>query len=187
VALRAEIRTGQSYENVWYHKKLDYEGRWRIMSTGEIGHSTQLKYQLPGTEQYCWSVVDVAQYIIIFVRLSVKWWESIGYFGGGRIYGQLNVPGLTLLRSPEDYFIGAFDVLYKPGPVIHRPSIRKDAILPSPSLGTGANAEANVEYFTATQKLPRLTTSILNQLLRPLGYAVVWDLLLGNVESLVSG
>jgi hypothetical protein len=186
VAIQAEIRTGRSYEYLWYHKKLDYEGRWRIMSAGEIGHATQVKHQPGGPEQCEWSVVDVAQYIILFLRLSMKWWESIGYFAGGYLYAQLNVPGLTLLRSPHGYFIGAFDALYRPGPVVYRPSVRKDAILSSPSPGTGADAVVNVDYFTANQKLPRLTTSVLNQLLRPLGFAVVWDLLQGNVETLVS-
>lgn len=185
VALRAEVRAGNSYEIVWYHKALDYEGRWRIMSTGEIGHATQVKYQLPGTAQHGWSVVDVARYIVLFLQLSMKWWQGLGYFSGGYLYAQLNVPGLSLLRSPDGYFIGVFDVLYRPGPSYIRPSIRKDAILESPSPGTGSDAVAKVDYFTTNQNVARLTTSLLNQLLRPLGYAVVWDLLQGNIDSLV--
>jgi len=186
VALRAEVRGGSSYEVLWYHKKLDYEGRWRIMSAGEIGHATQVRYQLPGTGQYSWSVVDVARYLILFMQLSMKWWEANRYFGGGYLFAQLNVPRLALLRHPSDgYFIEAFDVLHRHSAPFSRPSIRKDAILPSPSPGTGSDAMAKVEYFTTTQKLPRLTTSLLNQLLRPLGYAVVWDLLQGSIASMV--
>jgi hypothetical protein len=185
VALRAEIRTGQSYELVWYHKALGYEGRWRIMSTGEIGHATQVKYHLPGVNQGVWSVVDLAQYVILFVRLNMKWWEYIGYFGGGYLFVQLNVPGLSLLRHPDGYFTYAFDVLYQPNRVNSRPSIRKDALLSSPSPGTGADATAKVEYFTNEKNLSRLTTSVLKQVLRPLGYAVVWDLLQESIDSLV--
>jgi hypothetical protein len=185
VALRAEIRTGQSYEILWYHKNLEYEGRWRIMSTGEIGHATQVRYKVPGTEQYGWSVVDVARYISLFLDLNMKWWESMAYFGGGYLYAQLNVPGLTLLRSPHNYFISAFEVLYRPVATVLLPSIRKDAILQSPSPGTGSDAMVKVEYFTAKQGLARLITSILNQLLRPLGYAVVWDLLQESIGSLL--
>jgi Putative DNA-binding domain len=182
-ASRAEVRAASSYEYLWYHKKLDQERRWRIMSTGEIGHATQVKYQAAGATQW-WSLVDVAVYLILFVRLSKKWWESIGYLGGGYLYAQFNVPGLTLLRHSDGYFTGTFDVSNRPGHAVYRPSIRKDAILASPSPGTGADAVATVNYFTVEEKLPRLVTSVLNQLLRPLGFAVVWDLLQEGVGSM---
>jgi hypothetical protein len=185
VANQAEIRAAQSYEYVWYHKNLDYEGRWRITGGGEIGHATQMKYDQPGAGQPCWSMVDIAMYVVLFATLSLKWWESSGYLGEGQFHAQLNVPGLSLLRSKDGYFTGAFDPLHSPGHAIHRPSIRKDAILVSPSPGTGADAMVKVNHFTAKKNLPRLTTSILNQLLRPLGYAVVWDLLQGNIESMI--
>jgi hypothetical protein len=185
VANHAEIRGAQSYEYVWYHEGLDYEGRWRITGLGDIGHATQMKYQQLGSEQRYWSVVDVARYVVLFVGLATKWWEAMGYHGEGQLHAQLNVPGLTLLRSKHGFYVGAFDPLYRPGPEIFRPSIRSDAILMSPSPGTGADAVVNVNYFTARKNLPRLATSILNQLLRPLGYAVVWDFLQNNIESMI--
>lgn len=181
-AIQAEVRSGHSYEYLWYHKNLDHEGRWRILSTGEIGHSTQVKIGLANASE--WSVVDVARHLDLFISLCTKWWGNIGYFGAGYLYAQLCVPGLKLLRHPDGYFIGSFNYVgYRPGFAVPNPSIRKDAILYSPSPGTGAEAVASVDYYKAHNEVPRLITLLLNQLVRPLGYAVVWDLFEESVRS----
>src|SRR2546426_228853 len=111
VANEAESRGADFYEYAWYHKELDYEGRWRITGTGDIGHATQMKYEFEGAEKV-WSVVDLANYVILFVRLSLKWWESIRYFGEAYLYVQLSVPGLGVQRSLDGYYTHAFDPTY---------------------------------------------------------------------------
>jgi len=185
VAWDVENRGAHFYEYVWYHKKLDYEGRWRVTSTGDIGHGTQMKCESQGTE-IAWSVVDLARYIILFTRLSMKWWELIRYFGEGHFHVQLNVPGLTMQRAPGGYYTHCFDPTYSP----HRRArsdvaIRSDAILASATPGTSANAETKVHYFSSNENLPRITTSVLNQLLRSLGHAVLWDSLQKSIQHLV--
>jgi len=185
VAREAENRGADFYEYTWYHKKLDYEARWRITSTGDIGHGTQMKCEPGGTEK-AWSVVDLARSIILFARLSMGWWQSIGYFGEGHLHVQLNVPGLTMQRAPAGYYTHCIDLTYSPRrPARSNVSIRSDAILASASPGTSANAETRVHYFSSNENLPRITTSVLNQLLRSLGHAVLWEPLQGSIQHLV--
>lgn len=188
VASQAEIRGARFYDYVWNHKGLDYESRWRVLSTGELAFGTQVRASPVGNEKPGWSVVDVADYIILFVELCMRWWEYIGYFGDGYLHAQLNVTGLTLMRSPTPsyYYIAAFDPRFRPIPSEMRPSIRSDAIQVSHSQVDAADAEVKVAYFTGSDKLPWLTTSLLNQLLRSLGHAVLWDNLQSSIGSLVS-
>ncbi len=186
-AIQAEVRAGRSYEFLWYHKALKQEGRWRVLSTGEIGHATQVGIRFGETGPSEWSIVDVARYLIHFSHLGMRWWKALGYFAEGYLYAQLNVPGLTVLRHPDGYFTGSFDYdFYRPGRAVARPSIRKDAIVASPSAGTGADAVVKLDYFGSPEKQPRIVTSLLNQLLRPLGFGVVWELLQYEIEHLVS-
>jgi len=185
VAKQAENRGADFYEYVYYHKKLDYEIRWRITGTGAIGYAAQMHYQSE-VAQKVWSVVDVANYVILFVKLSLKWWEAVGYFGEGRLFVQLNIPGLNVLRHPDHgYCIQGFDpTVSSGGPLRFREplDIRSDAIQFSASGGNAANAQTGFNYFSAIEDLPRLATSIVNQLLRSLGHGADWDLLKNSIE-----
>jgi hypothetical protein len=196
VAGEAHGRSTSHYEYIWYHKNIDYENRWRITAMGDIGHATQMKSPSLATEKACWSVVDLADYIILFARLNMKWWEYIGYLGEGQLHVHLHVPDLDVRRSPDGHFTGAFDPKYHPGvsvldpkyvpePDIHRLSIPSDAILLSPSAVDVGGATIHTSYFTESESLPRLTTSVLNQLLRSLGHVVIWDRLQRSIERLV--
>jgi hypothetical protein len=185
VARYAENRGAHFYEYAWYHKELDYEGRWRITSTGDIAHGTQMRCDFRGTHK-AWSVVDLARSIILFAKLSMKWWQSIRYFGEGHLHVQLHVPDLTMQRTSAGHYTHCFDPTYSPRrPARSDLGIRADAILASASPGTLASAETKVHYFSSTDNLPRITTSVLNQLLRCLGHAVLWEPLQASVQHMV--
>src|SRR5262249_46545800 len=119
VALEAENRGADFYEYAWYHKNLDYESRWRITGTGDIGHATQMKVTTKGYSEEVWSVVDLARYVILFVRLNMKWWEHIRYFGEGHLHVQLNVSDLSVQVSPSGYYAHGFDPTSRSGHQSH--------------------------------------------------------------------
>jgi hypothetical protein len=182
-ANHTEHRGADFYEYVWYHKDLDYEGRWRVTGDGGIGQSTQMKYQDP--QKAVWSVVDLAVYVILFLRLSIRWWKEIGYFGEGHLYAQLSVRGSDLLRDDASGNFGRFfDPRYEQTSGPTRETIRPDAILLSGGAQNHAKAEIKLTYFTAIEGLARLTTSLLNLLLRSLGHAVLWQPLEESIRLL---
>lgn len=178
VALGASRRGAGFYEFAFYHPNVNYEMRWHITSLGDIGFAVQMD-----DGHRLWSVVDVAQYIVLLTRLAIRWWEFIQFFGDGRLQVQLNIPGLDVLRATEGYYIHAFD----PSSSLQftRRDIRKDAITLGKISGNAANAEAKVNYFSAREELPRLTASLLNQLLRSLGHVADMKLLQASIESMV--
>jgi actin-related protein len=185
VAKQCDGRHADFYEYVAYHKKLDFETRWRIAATGDLGHATQITFRSEGI-QNVWSIVDLAVSLILFQRMSMKWWESIGYFGGGYLHAHLMVDALNVLREPKHgYYIHAFDPSYTPSSRGMRLDIRKDAILLSPLPGNASNAEAKVTYSSDERDMARITTSMLNQLLRSLGHIVKKPLLQSSIESMI--
>jgi hypothetical protein len=187
VAKQADGRHASYYEYTAYHKNLDYESRWRITESGDIGHATQMRYESDGIDK-AWSVVDLTYYVILFLRLAMKWWHFIGYFGEGYLHAQLSVDALNLLRHPRDgYYVHAFDPTYSPVERTKRLDIRKDAISVATSSGSSANSEAKLTYFSDDEKLATLTTSTLNRLLRSLGHVVDKEKLQTNIESIVQG
>jgi hypothetical protein len=185
VAKQSDGRHADFYEYTAYHKKLDYETRWRILATGDIAHATQINYRTEGI-QNVWSIVDLAYSLILFQRLVMKWWESIGHFGEGYLNAHIMVGGLSVLREPNHgYYIHAFDPASTPASRRRRLDIRKDAISLSAFAGNAANAETKVTYSADEKELPRITTSILNQLLGSLGHIVKRPLLQSAIESLI--
>jgi hypothetical protein len=181
----AENRGADFYEYVWYHKHLDYEGRWRVTGDGAVGHATQMAYR--GPKKGVWSAVDLAVYIILSLRLGMQWWKAIRYFGEGDLFAQLSVGGLGLARGDASgTFVSCFDPRYEPTSRGARGSIRPDAILVSGRPRVRADAEIKLTYFTATEDLPRLTTSLLNLLVRSLGHAAIWGPLEDSVRLLAA-
>jgi hypothetical protein len=180
-----ENRDADFYEYVWYHKSLDYEERWRVISDGAIGHSTQMAYKDP--QKAVWSVVDLAVYIILFLRLGMRWWKTMGYFGEGNLYAQLSICGLGLLQSDSSGTFGrCFDPTYESTSRSVRQTIPRDAVLVSGRPREQASAEIRLTYFTATDGIPRLATSLLNSLLRSLGHAAVWEPLEQSIRLLAA-
>jgi len=187
-AKHGEGRGADFYEFIYYHRNLDYEIRWRITSTGAIGFAAQMHYQFEGAPNV-WSIVDVANYLVLFFRLGMKWWEAIGYFGDGQLFVQLAIHGLDVLRHPNHgYCIQGFNpTISSSGALRFREplDIRIDAIRFSAPGGNAANAQISFNYFTATEGLPRLVTSVVNQLVRSLGHGANWNLLKESIEYIV--
>lgn len=182
VANQAGARSVDFYEYFWYHKALDYEGRWRITDAGDIAHATQMKCNWPDGKAK-WSVVDLAIHMILFIKLGVQWWDLIGYFGEGQIGVHLSVHNLDLARSNDGTFMRGFDPRHQSGPV---KTISSDAILASSRPHPSASARLKLNYFSANTHLVRTTTSLLNSLLRSLGHAAVWERLEEGVRLLAA-
>jgi len=179
VALTSTERGTDYYQRSWYHSNLDHEERWRVTGAGAIGHVTEME------RSGQWSIVDLAFYIILFTRLSLRWWESIGYRGNGRLYLRINLPGLKVHRSVEGWYACIFDPAFYRGSAFGRRDIRKDAIILGQSPRDAANAEIGFSYFADEDELIRLTTAIMNQLLRSLGHVVAWPLLEKGIRSII--
>jgi hypothetical protein len=185
VAKQCDGRHADFYEYTAYHKKLDFETRWRIVATGDLGHATQVNYRSEGI-QNVWSIVDLTYSLILFHRMAMKWWEFIGYFGEGYLHAHLMVDALNVLREPKHgYYLHAFDPSYTPDSRGKRLDIRRDAILLNSSPGNSSNAEGKVAYASDEKDLPRIITSILNQLLRSLGHTVRRSLLQSSIQSMI--
>lgn len=186
VANQAETRGAEFYEYTVYHKELDYESKWRITSKGDLGHTTQMNYRFVGSNNV-WSAVDLANYTVLFIRLAMNWWEFLPYFGGGRLFAQLSIPGLTILRHPQHgYYTHAFDPTYSPARSIQPPSLQKDAIVLTASPGNAANAEADVTYSSGCADTAGTTTLIVTQLLRSLGHGAARSFLQSDVKALLT-
>jgi hypothetical protein len=182
----ADRRSADFFEFTWYHKKLKYEGRWRVTQDGGIAHATEMQYR-GEPNRPLWSVFDLALYLVLFVKLMACWWKTVGYFGEGHLQAQLRVQGLQILPSrPDGYFEPIFDPtsIYS-GPKV--PTISAEAIEVSTPSTDSASAEGKFNYFSAKQDLARLATSVLNQLLRSLGHSVSSRKLEHDVQRIIAG
>jgi Schlafen, AlbA_2 len=182
VAKETSNRGADYYEYVWYHTNIDFEARWRITGTGEVAQANRIEYQYPvGPGE--WSIVDLAFYVIQFARLGAAWWQSLGYFGDGRLLAQLTVNQLKIARGgPGGPFIHAVNLMH---PRVKGATIPVDAIAVAVSSRTAASADLKWDYFSASAKLGRITTALLNQLLRGLGHSVLWQRLEEAIQVLV--
>jgi hypothetical protein len=170
----AQSRSADYYEYRWYHKNLDYEGRWRITSTLEVAHSTQIR------EDEKWSLVDVVPYTALLLTVGAKWWESLRYFGDGVLCADLSVPNLQLARGSAGQFLGQFS------PVRGDFGIRAETLAMEMQQRPTARAYVAVNFSTMRDDLPRTVTSLMNTLLRSLGHAVLWAEFEDNMRVLLT-
>lgn len=184
VANFAEERTAVFYEYAAYHKLLDYESSWRMTEAGEIGFATQIGVGYKEQKEN-WSLVDLAYYLILFCRLAIGWWESIGYFGDGTIYAQISVGALKVARHAENgWYTHGFDPTFSPHGPRRQLDIRRDAIALSAAPRNSASTYAKLTYSGNSGKLVSVATSLLNQLLRSLGHLPHREILQDSVASL---
>jgi len=171
IAKRADLRDADFHEIVTFHTNIAHENRWRVTSSGSIGHATQILHTV-GDDNF-WSIVDLALYMILFSRLTAKWWQSIDYFGDGILYVQISVPGLQPFRHPDGgYYIQGFDPTWSPNRIQRRLDIGRDAIHVSKSVKDSATTHVRLTNFSAQEKFSETTTTIMNRLLRSLGHRV---------------
>jgi hypothetical protein len=169
VATDAANRDADFYEYRWYHKKLDYEGRWRITNELDIAHAAQVQ---DGSD---WSLVDVVMYAILMLRLGGIWWKEMGYFGDGILSAELNVRDLRLRRGSQDQFLPSF------GPISGELGMRAAVLKENPQRHE-ARAYTRITSATMRNDVPRIVTAIMNPLLRALGHAVLWTEFEENVR-----
>ena len=178
VALEAEDRGATYYEYVWFHKNVLYEVRWRMTSAGELGLATQIR-----ASEQTWSVVDLAEHLILFLKLVIRWWNRINYFGEGRLIAQLNLSGLTLERT-GDY--GNYPASMKlANPSWPYPLVSGQAIDLSQGPRFTASTALNLDCFSLDAQLMRSCMLVLHALLRDLGHGVIWSKLEASLSPLV--
>src|SRR5205085_1385928 len=102
IARSAENRSADFYEYRWYHRNLDYEGRWRITNGLEVAHATQIK------EEDNWSLLDIVIYTILLLTVGAKWWKTFNYFGDGILSAELSVGTLRLACGASGQFLKRF-------------------------------------------------------------------------------
>jgi hypothetical protein len=98
----AENRSADYHQYRWHHRKLDYEGRWRITNRLEVAHATQVR------DGDSWSLVDIVAYTMLLLRVGAKWWEKFNYFGDGVLVADLNVSSQPIQRATSRQFMKLF-------------------------------------------------------------------------------
>jgi hypothetical protein len=164
VAHDASNRSADFYEYRWYHKNLDYEGRWRITNRLEVAHATQIKIK----EDEDWSLLDVVVYTILLLTVGAKWWKSLNYFGDGILLADLSVNNLRLARGSSGQFLKLF------GPGEGDFGMRADVLMVHSQQRMESTAYVEVNAAMMREKIPAIVTMLMNPLLRSLGHAVLW-------------
>lgn len=181
----AEDRQADYYDYRMYHKKWDYETRWRITSTADLGFATQMRYRYEGQEY--WSIVDLSRYILLFLKASIQWWEFAGHFGGGQLNLQIVVERLKILRDLKtNSFLTAVYPTSLDDVGTDEVDLREDAVsLRGPGRSASGSAQYPITYFSASEDLPNVVTSVLNQTMRSLGHAINVPLVRDSVQIMI--
>ncbi len=174
-ASEAENRSADYFEYRWYHRSLDYEGRWRITNGLEVVHSTQIK------EDDQWSLMDVVHYTALMLILGAKWWKTLNYYGDGVLFADLSVANFPLRQGRA----GEFPGLFKPAEGDY--AIGPDAIILNTQQRPGAKGDVRVNFSTMRQDLPRTVTALMNELLRSLGHSVLVAEFEENMHTILRG
>lgn len=83
---------------------------WRISADGQLAHATQIRFKNPELQDV-WSVIDLCDFIFVFLRLSLDWWKEKGYFGDGLIFADIGTDNLPVSQIRQ----GAFGRGLNPG------------------------------------------------------------------------
>lgn len=175
VVATAENRSADFYQYQWYHNNLDYECRWRITKFLEVAHATQIR------EDDTWSLLDAVAYIILMLRVSAKWWESLHYFGDGVLCAILSVESLELARGKSGQFIKLF------GPGAGDFALSPEVLEAGQRQLVVAQEGVPVNFAEMRSEIPEIVTSVMNSLLRTLGHGVSWAEFREDVGIIANG
>jgi Schlafen, AlbA_2 len=175
VARDAANRSGDFYEYRWYHRNIDYEGRWRITNRLDLAHATQVKLHEN------WSLVDTVMYTVLLLKVGAAWWKALGYFGDGILFAELNVGSLELQRGAAHQFMELF------GLAGGSYGMNADVLVVHPLQRGESRAYVAVNSATLLDSIPSIVTSVMNPLLRSLGHGVVWGEFEDNVRIIAQG
>jgi len=162
-AIETEHRSADYYEYRWYHKNIDYEGRWRITNKLDVAHATQLKEK--GDQG--WSLMDVVSYVALLLRIGGQWWRSHSYYGDGILFAKLTVQDTPILRGRSGQFQGSFN------PAGGEFAISPDSLHLNAQQTAFSQANVAVNFARMREDLPRTVTDLMNGLLRSLGHSVL--------------
>jgi hypothetical protein len=168
-------RGADFYEYRWYHKNLNYEGRWRITSSLEVAHSTQIKYEEN------WSLADVIFYTILLIKITANWWGSFNYFGDAVLCADIKVENLPVIRGSSGQFLTLFN------PAGGSFAIRGETLNLTAHSRQEAQAFDLVNFSGMRANLSITVTSIMNVLLRSLGHNLFWAEFEDNIRTILSG
>jgi hypothetical protein len=179
VSLLTEERDSNSFEWIWYHKGVNWEMRWRITGEGQIAHATQIR----SGHKHEWSVVDLCDFLLLFLRLSSTWWQEKGYFGDGVIYADIGTDNIPISQISQ----GAFGRLLNPSSAsLDSGYISADSIDVSPRPRSRADANLRISPVVLQNTEIPIVISLANTLLRNLGHLVDCGHLERSLRSLYS-
>lgn len=175
VAQDAEERGSNFYEYRWYHTGIKYENRWRITDRLLVAHATQIDYDSE------WSLTDTVMYTLLLLKIASNWWETVRYFGDGKLIANLYPMELPLARGTS----GHYRTLFRPGEGDF--GMNADVLATTTQRKPGAQAFVNVNFANMRDDVPELVTSLFNALLRDLGHAVLWEEFKDTVRKIWEG
>jgi len=175
VSVDAQNRSADFFEYRWYHKNLDLESRWRISQASEVAHSIQIK------QDEKWSLVDVVFYIVLLLRITAEWWESLNYFGDGLLCADLKVDDLPLARGSSGQFLTLFD------PAGGGFGIRQQSINVHAQQRREAQAYDKVNFSSMRENVPQIVTSLMNVLVRSLGHNLFCTEFEDDLRAILAG
>jgi len=154
------------FEIHFLDKAHDYERRWHLFTSGEIGFVTQTRWPVTGSEPL-WSLYDVAKDISLVGKLVREFWKYTGYFGAFRLDAGIHLRDLKLDMNAQGFAPLFYervegDLFYP----LDRASI---AIVKNPQ--TAGQAQADFTYPDLQASLPDTVGIVLNQLLRCMGHS----------------
>lgn len=180
VSQLTEDRDGSFFEWGWYHTGIDWDMRWRITSEGQIAHATQIRLAHDG-QQHQWSVVDLCDFLFLFLSLGAAWREEKGYFGDGVLYADISTDNLPVSQISQ----GAFGLLF--GPTNRYRDfgfISSDAVRLSATGRSRAYARQALNPNLMRETSVDTVLSLSNTLLRNLGHLVDTQRLSASLTSL---
>ena len=111
--------------------------------------------------------MDVVSYVALLLTIGGSWWRSLGYHGDGILSAELSVGALKLRQGRQGEFAGLFN------PWEGDYAIGPDALVVGSNVRDQANANVRINFASMYGDFPYVVTTLLNELLRSLGHAVV--------------
>jgi hypothetical protein len=169
------------FEMHFIDKAHDYERRWHLSTSGDIGFVTQTRWPVTGSEAL-WSLYDVALDISLVGKIVREFWKYTGYFGAFRLEAELHVRSLNLQMNSQGFaplfYQRAQGSLFFP---LDRTSI---AIVKNPQ--TAGQAQADFTYPDLQSSLSDTVGIVLNQLLRCMGHSSELEKLRKNLRHITN-
>jgi hypothetical protein len=169
------------FEIHFVDKAHDYERRWHLSTSGDIGFATQMRWPVSGSEAL-WSLYDVALDISLVGKIVREFWKYTGYFGAFRLDAEVHVTGLKLEMNSQGF-----------APLFYE-RVQGSLFFPldrtSISIGKNPQAAGQAQAdFTNPDLQASLSDTVgivLNQLLRCMGHTADLQKLRGALSGIIN-